>query len=290
MSIFEQVAGEKLGSLLNNKTLGGIVGGGIGTIGMGMLKSRLPPGLGPKLSVVNNVAGKLLSGDLKGAALGALNSGIFTAKFPWLDNLAATAGFMAEPNRAMGGVTPVEAKRIMQASLETKFARKNLFLVRVDKAPKGLETLTESASGSGADLPWFNMFITDVSYTGTSIVAEQHRVGSVSLDQPTGREPIELRLTTMDSEEGHIRAAFTALGSKTVSIDGTVSVPNDYLIRVSILHSFIIEKSKEYWVKEVGWMRTCWFRLSSIEFDLSRKEDALEEFTIVLHQFDPYYR
>jgi hypothetical protein len=288
MSIFEQVAGEKIGALLGNKSLGGIVGGGVGTIGMGMLKSGLPPGLGPKLSVINNVGGKLLKGDLKGAALGALNSGIFTAKFPWLDNLAATAGFMIEPNRAMGGVTPVQAKRIMQGSLETHFARKNLFLVKVERSPKSFEWLSAEAPGG---LQMFNMFVTDVSYTGASIVADQHRAGSVSLDQPTGREPIELRITTMDNEEGDIKWHLAALANRISSIDGTMSVPDNYLVRISILHSFVSNDSEKHWTKNAGgFLRTCWFRLASIEHDLSRKDDALEEFTIVFHEFDTYYK
>lgn len=288
MSIFEQVAGEKIGSLLSNKTLGGIVGGGIGTIGMGMLKSRLPPGLGPKLSVVNNVAGRLLNGDLKGAALGALNSGIFTAKFPWLDNLAATAGFMAEPNRAMGGVTPVEAKRIMKGSLETNFARKNLFLVRISKMPEGIEWL--NADAPGARLQMFNLFVTDVSYSGFSIAADQQRVGSISMDQPNGRDPIELRITTMDNEAGDIKFRFNMLANRVANTDGTMGVPSEYLVKIKILHSFIHEESEKHWLKDLGWSQFGWFRPVSIEHDLSRKDDALEEMTLVFHQFDPYYR
>jgi hypothetical protein len=288
MSIFDRVAGEKIGSALGNRTLGGILGGAVGTIGTGMIKKGLPPGVGPRVDALGNAAGRLLSGDLKGAALTAINSGIFTANMPWLDGAAATTWFMSQPARAMGGVTPVDAKRIMQDSLATHFARKNLFMVSIDDQP--IQTSDVQCRKPGG-LEFFNMFVLDVSYGPITISAEAHKIGSAVLDQPNGTEAVELRLTTMDDERGTIKSWFSQLSGRVANDDGTMGVPFDYLSKITITHSFVTDDAAKHWLKDgQPWRAGTYFRPVSLELDLSRKEDALEEFTMVFHRFDTYYK
>jgi hypothetical protein len=200
---------------------------------------------------------------------------------------------MSEPSRAMGGVTPSEAKRIMQATLQTKFARKNLFLVQITRTPtqdmpEGSDWLT---SKSTANLPLFNLFVTDLSYTGFSINAEQQRVGSQILDQPIGRDPFDLRITTLDNEQGQIKQWFSFLASRIARTDGTMRVPSEYLIKIKIMHGFVTEESKRHWLGGNGvQVHEHWYRMGSMEVDLSRKEDGFEELTIVLHRFDSFHK
>jgi hypothetical protein len=299
MSIFDQVS-QSLSSAANSLSgaasgafdrvtgavgsagAAGMLAGAAGTIGTGILKSRLPPGVGPAVSAVINAGGKVKAGDLIGAARGILNSGVFTAKLPWLDGAAATAGFMMDRSRAMGGVTPLEAQRIMKQSLETNFARKNLFIVTIMEQP-----IAQSNVATGSGLQFFNLFVLDVSYSPITITAEQHKVGSAVLDQPNGSEAIELRITTMDDEHGSIRRWFGALSARVTNQDGTFGLPASYLTKISVTHSFVTDDSASHWLNgQMPLSETSYFRPVSIESELSRKDDALEEFTLVFHQFD----
>lgn len=288
MSIFDQVSAKVSSAIGGISGGGGLLASAAGTIGMGMLKSKLPIGLGPKVSAGIGAAGKLLSGDISGAVKGVLNSGVFTAKLPWLDGAAALVGYVAEPSRATGGLRPLEAKRIIQESLETNFARKNLFIVSIKEQPIESSDVQSRRSG-GLDL--FNMFVLDVSYGPITITADSHKIGSAVLDQPNGTEAVELRITTLDDEHGTIKSWFTQLSALVTHEDGTMGVPADYLAKISITHSFVTDESSKYWLGGVQpWKVDAYFRPVSMEFDLSRKEDAFEEFTMVFHQFDTYYK
>jgi hypothetical protein len=287
MSIFDRVAGEKIGAALGDRALGGILGGAVGTLATGMIKKGLPPGVGPRVDVLGNAVGRILEGDFAGAALTAVNSGIFTAKMPWLDNAASTAWFMSQRSRAMGGVTPVEAKRIMQDSLSTHFARKNLFMVSIDDQP--IQTSDIQCNKPGR-LDFFNMFVLDVNYGVVVITADAHKVGSAVLDQPNGAEAVELRLTTMDDERGTIKSWFSQLSGRVAHDDGTMGVPAEYLSKITITHSFVTDDSAQHWLKGGRpWKAGTYFRPVSLELDLSRKDSAMEEFTLVFHQYDTYY-
>jgi hypothetical protein len=194
---------------------------------------------------------------------------------------------MMQPSRAMGGVTPIEAQRIMRASLETKFARKNLFIVTIKEQPIEVSGVQNSAD---KNLEWFNLFVLDVSYGAITITADKHKVGSAVLDQPNGTEAVELRITTMDDERGTIRRWFAELSERVAHQDGTFGLPESYLSKISIAHSFVTEESAETWLGgRQPWSATAYFRPASIECELSRKDDALEEFTLVFHQFDTSY-
>lgn len=294
MSIFEQVATQQVSERLGGASpLSGLLGGGAATIGLGMIKSGLPRGLGPVVDIVNNVAGDLQKGDWRGAAEKAINSGVFTAKLPWLDNAHSVIQFARQESRAMGGVTPLQARRMMEESLATHFARKNLFMVSIKNPKAKIDAVDPQYGAEGGPYNLLNLFVVDVSYGPITITADAHKIGSAVLDQPNGTEAIEMRLTTMDNEKGSIRRWFSQLAGQVTNTDGTFGVPADYLLQIEILHSFVTEESKAHWLSKSGgkgWSQKSWFRPVSLESDLSRKDDALEEFTMVFHQFDTYYR
>ena len=288
MSVFERVAQEKTSEafgLDNLADMAGLAVGGAMTIGLGMLKSKLPIGVGPKLDAVGNVIGRAVNGDWNGALTGIVNSNLFTSKLPWLDNAASLGWFQYQQSRAMGGVTPAQAQRIMRDTLNTNFAKKNLFLVSAI-------TLNEEIG----DVP-LNLFVTDVNYGPITITADAHKIGSAVVDQPNGTEPVELRLTTMDDESGTVRTWFDRLSSSVTRTNGTFGLPCSYLVQISILHSFISDESEAYWLgtqkdkskSTSAWKKQAFYRPVSLESDLSRKEDGLEEFTLVFHQFDTFY-
>lgn len=288
MSVFDRVAQEKTSAAFGLDKLpdmSGLAVGGAMTIGMGMLKSKLPIGVGPKLNAVGSVIGRAVNGDWNGALTGIVNSNLFASKLPWLDNAAALGWFQYQQSRAMGGVTPAQAQRIMRETLETNFSKKNLFLVSAIAKNKDI-----------GDVP-LNLFVTDVSYGPITITADAHKIGSAVVDQPNGTEPVELRLTTMDDESGTVRRWFDRLSSNVTRTNGTFGLPCSYLVNISILHSFISDESEAYWLgsqkdkskSTSAWKKQAFYRPVSLESDLSRKEDGLEEFTLVFHQFDTFY-
>lgn len=290
MSIFEQVATQKVSERMGGgNPMSGLLGRGAATIGLGMIKSRLPRGVGPIVDVVNNVAGAALKGDWRSVADKAINSGIFTAKLPWLDNAHSAIQFARQESRAMGGVTPLQAKKIMQESLEVNFARKNLFVVRVTQSFARLDQVEPLTMAGGGAYERLNLFVVDVNYGPITITADSQKVGSAVLDQPNGTEPVELRLTTMDDEKGSVKHWFSQLSGCVAKTDGTFGVPIEYLVQIEITHGFVTEDSAKKWLGQSGgkaWAQKAWFRPVSLESDLSRKDDALEEFTLVFHQFD----
>ena len=282
MSIFEKVATEKASATLSGtrfSDLAGLAGNAAATMGMGMVKSRLPVGVGPKLDMLGASFERAYGGDWQGAGMAALNSGVFAPKLPWVNNAAATAMFQGQKSRASGGVTPIAAQKMVRESLETHFAKKNLFLLSIGQQLGRTPQLTN-----------INLFVTDLSYGPITITADSHKVGSAVLDQPNGTEPIELRLTTMDDEAGSVRKWFDALASAVTHSDGTFGLPAEYLVKISILHSFVDDDSAAYWLRgKRGWKKEMWLRPVSLESELSRKDTGLEEFALVFHQFDTYY-
>lgn len=291
MSIFESVQGKLSGVTGGGSGLGALAGSGAAAIGTGLIKSRLPTQMGPMVDTAFGAAKSILAGDWAGAAKKALNSGIFTAKLPWLDGAAASAFFQMQPSKAMGGVEPQVAKKMMQESIQTNFGRKNLFIVellsyRVDES-FGLGVEWPSDSGKYARL---NMFVSDVSYGPITLTGDRQKVGSASLDQLTGSEHIELRLTTFDDESGSVKSWFTNLAKAAARRDGTFGVPEEYLAQIRVTHSFVTDDSARLWLQgEEPWSATAWFRPVSMELDLSRKDDAIEELTLVFTQYDTTY-
>lgn len=301
MSVFENVGRRYGSSLFADSNLlkkianatqtgdasgfGGAVGSAAATIGMGMVKSRLPAGVGPKLDALGNAISFATDGDWQGAAASVVNAGVFNDRLPWLDNVAAFLWNASHNSRAMGGVSPPKARQIMQESLETHFAKKNLFLISIKQSlgPAGFVPL--------------NMFVTDVSYAPITITADAKKIGSAVIDQPNGTEAVEIRLTTMDDEAGTIRRWFDTLAANVVHPNGTFGVPSSYLVKIEVLHSFVTEDSEAFWLAQQrdrtksrsAWKKDGWFRPVSLESELSRKDGGPEEFALVFHQYDTYY-
>lgn len=295
MSIFEKIVSQQTSQRVGahfGDGWGGIVGNAAGIIAQGTVKSALPIGVGPVFDAAVNSLGQVLQGNFGEAALSAVNSGIFTSRMPWLDNAESYAAFMSQPSRAMGGVTPVQARQIMQASLETHFAHKNLFVVSlsVDSANQHAMENLSMMNSVGGMFDRINLFVVDIGYGPITISADSHKVGAAVLDAPNGSEPTDLRITTMDDEKGSVRRWFDNLAGKLASPDGTFGLPREYLVKIKVTHSFVTDQSSKNWIGGVQpWSKEAWYRPMSLEVDLSRKDEALEEFTMVFHQFDTYF-
>jgi hypothetical protein len=70
-----------------------------------------------------------------------------------------------------------------------------------------------------------------------------------------------------------------------------MGVPAEYLSKITITHSFVTDDAAQHWLKDgQPWKAGTYFRPVSMELDLSRKDSAMEEFTLVFHQFDTYFK
>ena len=204
------------------------------------------------------LASQVATNDLLGRALGKLSK---------------KKAAKSNPPRLLGGITIEKAKEIFQKSAAINFAKKNLFYVSIiDVAP------------GGGELADFNLFSTDASYSPSTITGDKVNVGSGSFDIPKTGESVSLRLTTLDDEKGTLKNWFKDRASRVCRPDGTFGLPINYLLRVRIVHAFIsdIDEFPEAFFDEYI------MRPGSIEYDLSRKDDALQELQMTFEQFDTF--
>lgn len=260
---------------------GGNLAKAIGTIGGAMARNvvidevnrNIPIQAQRGLNVGAGAVGDIARGDVNGAGLRVLNSGLLNDILPGMSSVASQVLYWNTPNPLMGGITPTEAKRIYDDMQRVDFSKKNLFLLEVESYLQGnVSTL-------------FNMFATEIDYVPMIITGDKRKVGSAVLDSVQGSEPVELRLTTMDNRYGEIKLWYAAQHSATAAQDGTVGLPSQYAIRFKIVHAFISRESNFGGFEDKGW-----FRPSNLEVNLSRREDALQEIQITFSQIDTFIR
>lgn len=277
MGIFDSVAATA--ASLKGTSGFGVALDAASTIAMGLAKQHVPRGIAPALNIAPNMFKQAMSGDITGALLTGVNSGLLDSAFPWLGNAEALAYYMSRPTPLLGGITPMAAQMMMAESINTNFAKKNLFLVSVFE-PAGVGGLQCVAGG---DMSTFNLFCTDLSYAPNTIAGDKHRVGAAQVDSVVSSEPIEFRITTLDDQQGSLKKWFRSKASAAVHRDGTVGVPAEYLVQFKIIHAFITEGTAIN-----AHIDKVWVRPASIEFDLSRKDDALQELQMSFTQHDTF--
>lgn len=186
--------------------------------------------------------------------------------------LPRSTGAIYQPSELIGGITLKRAREMFQRHIETDFAKKNLWCIRVTNV-------------SGGDPFDINLFATDVSYSGFQVTGQPVPVGSGSFDTVTTSEPREVRVTTMDDTAGTVKLWFEERHNRMCKPDGTFGLPLDFVFRVDIMHAFIGEEAigsgEAFWDSYI-------MRPGSIEYDLSRREDGMQEITMSFQQFDTF--
>lgn len=129
----------------------------------------------------------------------------------------------------------------------------------------------------------FNMLATEINYTPFSIEADQYNVGSAIIDGVKSAQQAEISITTMDDEQGTIKRFFKQQASAMIHKDGTVGVLLDGLVEIRVLHAFVSDNTNQG-----GFEETIIARPIGIEYDFSRREDALQEFTMRFIQTDTF--
>lgn len=169
--------------------------------------------------------------------------------------------------------------------IETHYARKNLWYIEIeDENPN---TMT------GGLIRRLNQFAVDLNYTPWTIQSEDVQVGSLHMDGVTGSERTEIRLTTFDDARGLLQKWFYGKCGQISNGDGTFGVPRDYMLKFRIRKMAV---SREEWVhsntqglkfgKDSSWDDAFTVRPTSIEIDLSRRDQALQELQMTFTQMD----
>lgn len=255
MSLFDTIASRVAAGMSGRVPSMGAIGQSLG----GALIGKFAPKAAGPLS-------RALRGDIAGAVADSV-TGFVTGKI---------AGALGK-RQLLGGITAEEARRIAAEVQATNYAKKNLWYLEIgDWNPTaGFEDISHA----------FNLFATDVSYSPWTISSEGKPIGMGVMDSVSGTERVELRITTYDDTRGTIKSWFDAKCSNVAHADGTLGVPIDYLITVNVVQSATDEiggslfgSYKEKFV----------VRPTSIEMELSRSEDGLQQIQMTFSQFDTF--
>jgi len=176
------------------------------------------------------------------------------------------------PSELIGGLTLAKVRELHETQSQTEWSKKNLWMLRI----RNLQ------GGSPLDI---NMFAIDVSYNSYTVQGEAVLVGSGSFDNATNSERVELRVTTMDNAYGEVKRWFKERHDMMCHADGTFGLPVEYLFRVDILHAYCDESVEN---AQNGFVDTFIMRPGAMDFDLSRREDAMQEIQMTFVQWDTF--
>jgi hypothetical protein len=276
MSIFDEVENRVTQSTSSGlSSLKGTIAGfsplGAGTAVLKNAVGKIAPG-------ASGVLDKALRGDLTGAAFDTVNKLTGNAISKLLTgDLTGDIAFNALPNPLLGGITPFEAAQMVTEIASTNYAKKNLYFIEITDYASPADD--QNASGL------LNMFCTSVSIGGGNVLGEAHGIGSAQMDILNGGERDEIRLTTYDDAYGQVKRWFNRRRSFAIHADGTFGLPTDYLLRIRILHAAVNDQVMAMFG---GYEESYIVRPVSLETELSRTEDGLQEIQMSFSQFDTF--
>ncbi|MFM0608671.1 hypothetical protein PQR05_29495 [Paraburkholderia sediminicola] len=252
----------------------------MGGAGVAVLKTTLNKFVPGAAGKYGGAISKALSGDFLGAGIDAIRqTGVGKTVNELLHGSVGTdLAWDALPNPLLGGITPFEAQQIVQKMQSTAYAKKNLYFLEVVDFDQRVGML-------GASSGIFNFFCTAISITPPHLTGEAHSIGSGAMDSLTGMERGEIRITTLDDADGQIKRWFNLRKRRAALPDGTFGVPSDYLVLIRILHAAL---NDEVMAMYGGYEEIYVARPVSLETELSRADDGLQEIQLAFSQFDTF--
>ncbi|GAB4059107.1 hypothetical protein [Uliginosibacterium sediminicola] len=238
----------------------------------------IPPGSLAALDVGSRALGDVLSGNFSGAGQRLMESGFLDAVVPGLRGIAIQERYWKTPTPMFGGLTPAEARAMFMDTVGVRRAKKNLWILEV------------SSNVLGSDQPElrFNLLASEVEYAPNTITGDRRRIGGVVSEALQSSEPVEMRITTFDDEQGSLKKWFDAHAKRTVHQDGTFGVPggsNGYAIKIKIVHGTNSTAKMGGAYYDAGYFRT-----ANEEISLSRREDAFQELQLTFAQLDTFMK
>lgn len=171
-----------------------------------------------------------------------------------------------------GGLNYKNYWNVIEKFQDIDLARKNLFLFNA----------VNLGTGTAPDM---NMFVIDYSTSSFTVRGDAVIVGAGSFDNVTGVEVVRLRVTTMDDVGGSVKTWFKNLKHQVAPGDGTVGLPMDYLLRVTITHAFADSDADN---ADSAYVDSFVMRPEAIEYEGSRRDDGMQELQISFVQWDTF--
>lgn len=254
------------------KTVGRIGGTAASAIASRQMDRLIPFDIQRQIDAGARVVGDYMQGDVEGGTMRLLGSGLLDKFIPGLSNGITHEMFWYTPNTLFGGISPSDAQRLYEEMAAQRLTRKNLWLLEVS-----------SALGGSNISKKFNLLATEVEYSPQIVSGDKKKLGGAVSDAIQGSEAVELRITTMDDQNGTLKRWFAEHAQCATARDGTVGVPADYYIDFKIVHGIVSRDGLWGGYESMGK-----FRPASIEVSLSRREQAMEELQMSFSQIDTF--
>lgn len=272
-----------------NSALGNAEGGALGAIGSGV--------------------GKVLNNDYVKTGQNAFNQATGL-----MDNvkglIGAAKSFLADPyqvvpNPLLGGYSRKETQKLAQLAFKTAYAKNNLFLVRIaDKhypmrIPKGEIQDFSTGLPDESRVLW-ELLAMGVSFNPIAITGDAVKLGLLQGDSIQQSERVEIRMTFFDNAHGTIKRYLSEKKKQMVNRDGTGNPPESYVLELWIIHLDQTVGVKKIGNKSIGifddytLVRDSYIkhryqvRVSSLDIDLNKREDSLQELQVTFTEVDPF--
>jgi len=228
-----------------------------------------------------SLAKAILEGNIPGIG-SEIGSRIFGPNFGLGSVLPPALGMNHDtPTPLLGGISLAEAENIFNQVSKIEYSKKNLFFIAIEDFVAIGPNFTRGTQSPAN----FNLFATDVGYNTITLSGDAIQLGGGSFDVLKQSERVEMRITTMDDSNGTLKKWFEERASMAVHSDATFGLPIEYLSRITVLHAFI---SPDVPGAKNGHVNSLVMRPGTIEYDLSRKDQGMQELQMSFVQFDTF--
>jgi hypothetical protein len=252
-----------------------------GFSGVGAASGLLKTAVGRFAPSMSGALSKALSGDYVGAGLSAFSkTGIGKSINSALTDSAATSMLYETMDiPLLGGITPFEARQILQDIQSTNFARKNLFYLEL------LDYFPANGGAQGQTSGLFNLFATSVSFEPSTVSGEAINIGSAQMDSVHGSERTDIHITTLDDAYGSIQRWYDTRFEALARNDGSVGLPADYLVQIRLLQAAVNDAT----MQRYGGLERIWvMRPAAISVELDRADQQMQQIQLTFTQFDTF--
>ena len=186
------------------------------------------------------------------------------------------------PTPLLGHMTLEQAEATHDRLAQVLLARKNLWYIRVsDLNPPA----TSPGMPGEAPLGMLDMLAVDVSYSPFTLKGDKVDIGSAVTDRLNGTEAVDLTLTVFDDEAGTIKRWFGGKCNQAANSDGTFGLPIEYCVDIEIVHAI---GSPDAQIKGMPYKSFLYMRPQSMQFDLSRRDQAMQEVQLAFTEFETF--
>lgn len=279
-----------VGSVLGNtvqSTLSGLGGGGEFADAMAAIAGNYANNYGG--TFVNDLLGSdvidaigtgtgalsdALGGDYNHLGVRLLEYGLADSLIPGLQAILAQARYWRAPTPLFGGISPTDARAILRETQGIAWHKNNLFLVEI--------SLADAKQSLNSPPTRFNLYVTGVEYAPQSLVGDAYNVGAAVLSGVKNTAAVELKITTLDDQQGTIKTWFKNQCALSAHPDGTVGVPLNYVCQISVLYG-VSRKLTVAPYETIGW-----FKPTKLEAKLTRASEGMEELTLSFLQTESF--